>query len=63
MHINFNVPTFYFIDYLSYFFNIWLFAYFYTYILYYIVSTNHMHFYEVLYNSVKVEISFSKVYR
>jgi hypothetical protein len=32
-------------------------------LLLYIFSTNHMHFYEVLYISVKEEISFTKVYR
>ena len=32
------------------------------YILFYIVSTNNMHFYEVLYTIVKEGISFSKVY-
>jgi hypothetical protein len=64
VHVNFDLSTNFILLIIDHiFFNIWFFAYFYRYILHYIVSTNRMHFYKVLCNSVKVEISFSKVYR
>ena len=60
MNVNFNLSTSFILLIIDHIFLIFGSAYFYR---YYIFSTNHMHFYEVLCNSVKVESSFSKVFR